>query len=175
MPQDGSLSGVFAGVLWALFGIATVTDLMRGKIYNTLTFSFLVAGFGARLYISGWGGGREALFSFFISFLLYFPLWRLKVLAAGDVKLLMAASPWLATPELIRLAVLSILVGAVVGLVVRLEKSFRQRNIKTESAAPKLLRMPFAPAFLCAFILMQIAQMNHTGVAGRFLGSITPW
>ncbi len=160
MPHDGSMSGLFAGVLWALFGIATVTDLMRGKIYNTLTFSFLLAGVGTRLLAEGWVGGREAMLSLTIATALYFPLWRLRVFTAGDVKLLMAASPWLAVPNLIRLALLTILVGAAVGLIVKLGITYREIQSQKKTNY-QFLKMPFAPAFFCAFVLMQIAELTH--------------
>lgn len=179
MTYDGSLNSVFTGALWALFGIATLTDLARGKIYNWLTFSFFLAGAGARLFLEGGGGAQSILSSFLLSLALYFPLWRLQVLAAGDVKLLMAASPWLPAPELARLAILSIVIGALVGLVVRLEKAWRlRRNPSPTPASRKFMRMPYAPAFLVAFILMQIAQLEASPgaeVAKRFLGSVTPW
>ncbi len=167
MPQDGFLTGGIEGVLWALFGIATITDLLKGKIYNTLTFSFLVAGFCARLVSQGAVGGQSAFLSLLCAFALYFPLWHLKVLAAGDVKLLMAASPWLSVPETVRLAMLSILFGAAVGLFLRLRMNLKDEEPEFKAApytgTKKLLKMPFAPAFFCAFIMMQIATMKHWG------------
>jgi len=167
MAQDGFLTGGIEGVLWALFGIATITDLLRGKIYNTLTLSFLVAGFAARIISQGAAGGQSAFLSLLVAFALFFPLWHLKVLAAGDVKLLMAASPWLSVPETVRLAMLSILFGAAVGLVVRLRMNLKN-EVAEQKAVPytgtkRLLKMPFAPAFFCAFTLMQIAYLQHWG------------
>jgi len=155
--MDGFLNDTIQGVLWALFGIATVTDLLKGKIYNTLTFSFLVAGLCARVFSQGAAGGQQACLSLLVAFALYFPLWRLKVLAAGDVKLLLAAAPWLSYPQTIRLAFLTILVGAAVGGVIRGIRAIREKDNKT------LMRMPLAPAFFCAFVLMQIAVMKHWG------------
>jgi Flp pilus assembly protein protease CpaA len=160
MPHDGSMSSLFAGVLFALFGIATVTDLLKGKIYNTLTLSFLVAGLGTRLFAEGWAGGQVAFTSFLIATALYFPLWRLRVFTAGDVKLLMAASPWLAVPDLVRLALLTILVGALVGLVIKFQIHLREEKTKPKKKK-QLLKMPLAPAFFCAFVLMQIAELSH--------------
>ncbi len=159
MAQDGFLTEGIEGVLWALFGVATITDLLRGKIYNSLTFSFLVAGLAARIISQGATGGQSAFLSLLAAFALYFPLWRLKVLAAGDVKLLMAASVWLSVPETVRLAMLSILIGAAVGLFLRL-------SLKDSTPYPgtkKLLKMPFAPAIFCAFVMMQIAYLKHWG------------
>ena len=162
------MTGGIEGVLWALFGIATITDLLRGKIYNTLTLSFLVAGFAARIISQGAAGGQSAFLSLLVAFALYFPLWRMKVLAAGDVKLLMAASVWLSVPETVRLAMLSILFGAAVGLILRARLSWKNEAPELKTTAPytgtkRLLKMPFAPAFFCAFAMMQIASLKHWG------------
>jgi len=167
MAQDGFLTSGIEGVLWALFGIATITDLLRGKIYNTLTFSFLVAGLVARIISQGAIGGQSAGLSLLIAFALYFPLWRLQVLAAGDVKLLMAASVWLSVPETIRLAMLSILFGAAVGLFLRVRMNLKGEEPELKATpytgTKRLLKMPFAPAFFCAFVFMQIAVLKHWG------------
>jgi len=67
----------------------------------------------------------------------------------------------------LQLAVSSIVIGALVGLLVLVQKSGLMRSIEDVRAhahfspnpSAKSHRMPFAPAFLCAFFILKIFEM----------------
>lgn len=149
------MSGGFEIALWILLIVATATDLLWGKIYNSVTFPFLVAGIVSRGIFEGIPSASAATLSVAVAFVLFFPFYALKVFAAGDVKLLMAIGAWTDTAFVLRLAALSILVGACVGVFVLI----KQKGFKKGGT-----RMPFAPAFLCGCFLLKIFQMKGWNV-----------
>jgi prepilin peptidase CpaA len=160
------MAGGYELALWALLVCASVTDLLWKKIPNRLTFSFLAAGLLCRFCLEGRHGGQEALLSLAVAFALFFPLWLLNAFKAGDVKLLMAAAPWIPVKTTILLALAAIVVGAIVGIVVLLRHhgvrgsllSLRN-HLRSRSTPTSSVRMPFAPAFLCAFCFVRIAEI----------------
>ncbi len=158
------MSGGYEIALWILLVLATLTDLRWGKIFNALTFPYFFAGLVCRLVAGGFFGLGEGLVSIGIAILLYFPLYYLKALAAADVKMLMAIAPWVQPRVVVQLAVVSILFGAVVGLMVLIRQAGLKGGAKSvvdhmKNFVPKKShRMPFAPAFLCAFLVLKIAE-----------------
>lgn len=152
-------------VLWGLLSIATVTDLAWGKVPNALTFPAMVAGLSSRAYLHGWEGLVAAVMGTFAAFVLFFPFYYFRIFGAGDVKLLMAVGACSDTAFVLRLAMPAIFFGAAVGVVVLLQKrggvgaltSLRD-HLRPKGAGPISARMPFAPAFFCAAIWLQIAK-----------------
>lgn len=146
------MSGGYEIVLWGLLIVASVTDLLWGKIYNHFTLTAIAAGVFARLYLGGIPSVTESLIGTAVAFILFFPLYYFKVFAAGDVKLLMAIGTWSNYQLVIRLSLIAIQFGALVGLLVVL------KNQRTEKK--QLTRMPFGPAFLCSFLFLKIAEFK---------------
>ena len=145
------MHGGFEIVLWVLLAVASVTDLIWGKIHNLLTFSFLTAGVVCRLMYAGGTPALYALFAAAVAFVVFFPLYYFKVLAAGDVKLMMAVGAWTDWKFMLELGAVSIVVGAAVGVIVKV----LQKDFKWGATT-----MPFAPAFLCAFFIMKISEIK---------------
>jgi len=168
LPDMGYvMSGGYDIALWILLVLATLTDLRWGKIFNALTFPYFFAGLVFCFFrggLDGNGGVGEGFVAVGIAILLYFPLYFFKTLAAGDVKLLMAIAPWVGPKVVINIAAISILFGALVGITVLvrtvgLRGSAQSLKTHIKSLAPmKSHRMPFAPAFLCAFLFLKIAE-----------------
>ncbi len=98
--------------------VAGLIDLRTRRIPNWLAAAGLVAGFAARYYAEGAPGLLSAGEGMGLAVLIYFPLWLLRGMGAGDVKL-MAALGAIAGPLhwfLIFLA--SSILGAVAALFV---------------------------------------------------------
>jgi prepilin peptidase CpaA len=156
--------GGFEIALWLLLVIATITDLRWGKIFNATTFPFLVLGLGARAYTGGSPAFLESLGAVGVAFILLFPLYMLKALSAADVKLLMAVGAWTNYKVVLQLAMASILFGALVGLVILIRQAGLKGGAKSlrEHLRARVVtsghRMPFAPAFLCGFMFLKIAE-----------------
>ena len=163
------MSGGYDLALWGLLIAASITDLVWGKIYNVLTLSSIAAGILFRLCTGPTSSVTAALIAVACAFAFFFPLYLIKALAAADVKLLMAVGAWSDFKFVLHMAVLSIFMGALVGLVVILKKRglknsaiavASQLDLKHKERAVKPIRMPFGPAFLCSFIFLRIAELK---------------
>lgn len=156
--------GGYEIALWALLVIATITDLRWGKIFNATTLPFFFLGIGLRFFHSGVDAGVQSLQAIAVAFALFFPLYYWKTLAAGDVKLLMAIGSWTDPKIVIQLAAVSVVFGALVGILVLVRSlgvkgSAQSVREHTKLVAPaRSTRIPFAPAFLCAFMILKIAE-----------------
>lgn len=142
----------FELVLWILLLVATATDLLWGKVFNSVTLPFIVLGVVCRGVFVGLPAAYTALTAIAVAFIIFFPLYALKVFAAGDVKLLMAIGAWTDTAFIVRLGALAVLVGAFAGVLVLIQQKGFKKAERT--------RMPFAPAFLCACFLLKIFEMK---------------
>ena len=161
------MSGGYEYILWVLLLVATVTDLLWGKVFNALTFSFLISGVILRFIQFGADTAGTGLIAVGVAFLVGFPLWQLKAFAAGDVKLLMAFGAWTNWTMVLQLGAFAVIVGSIVGSFIL----WRTKGVKgglqslaahtKTSGEKKGIRIPFAPAFLCGFMVLQVAEMQQ--------------
>lgn len=163
----GALFSNWDGLVWLLLFLATVTDLRSGKIPNLLTFSFLGVGIFLKFFFEGgFSSLGEGLLSVLLAFALFFPLYFAGIMAAGDVKLLMAAGIWLNTSQVLKLAGATVVIGAIVGFLVMLQQRGIKSSIQNLShhlqahKKKNSTRMPLAPAFFCAFCFLKISEIQ---------------
>jgi prepilin peptidase CpaA len=112
-----STSQIFVG---ALLIVACISDLRTRRIPNALTFSAIAAalafhGFTGGPSVAGWslaGCGLGAL--------LFLPLFALRGMGAGDVKLLAAVGAWLGPSQVATAALVTSIAGGVIALAVAL-------------------------------------------------------
>jgi Flp pilus assembly protein protease CpaA len=100
--------------------IATLTDLLFGKIYNWITIPTAVGGILASYYFLGWPGVGQALLGLSCGILLYGWLFGLRVIGGGDVKLLMAFGAWASPEYTLEVALLGIVIGGAFAFVILL-------------------------------------------------------
>lgn len=155
------------GGVWLLLIFASVTDLRSGKIPNKLTFSFLAFGLIFRFFFQeGIPSLGSGLLSILTAFALFFPLYFAGIMAAGDVKLLMAIGAWVPTSDIFKLAGFTIVIGALVGLFQMFLKMGAKSSFKSLLAHLQAhekkhsTRMPLAPAFFCAFCFLKISEIQ---------------
>lgn len=154
--------------LLSLLLVATATDLLWGKIYNWLTFPFLLTGLVTRFAFQGVDAGLEGLLAVGVALALFFPLYAVQAVAAGDAKLLMAMGAWSNAKTVFEVAVVSILVGAFVGLITLVQKKgirgsakSLSENFRAATPTATAVKMAFGPAFFCAYLIVTVAQMRH--------------
>ncbi len=70
--------------------IAAVTDIRARIIPNWLVVTGLVAGFGLNTILYGWQGLGSSALGFGLALLIYVPLFVLRAMGGGDVKLMAA-------------------------------------------------------------------------------------
>lgn len=159
----------FAGVAISLLAlIAVATDLLRGKIYNWLTFTGFLTGLAYQLSTQGLAGGGQAILGALVALVLFGWMFWLGFMGGGDVKLLMAFGIWGGVHYAEEVAFLAIFLGgffAILALAVqgRLVDFLRKlygfllsilvRDL--EVAFPKInrkLTMPFGVPLACAAV-----------------------
>lgn len=138
--------------LLLLLALAVTGDLREHRIPNWLSLGGVAVAVGLHSVIRGADGAADALQGAAVGGLLLLPLWLLRGLAAGDVKLLAAVGAHLG-PALAALAGLATLIaGGLIALLVVLRRRYRQSPgsasgaavaADTESAARTF---PYAPA-----------------------------
>lgn len=95
------LSNLHPGIVAALTVItlvAAVTDIRSRRIPNWLVVAGVAAGFVLNIALGGWAGLKAAALGFGLALLIYVPLFLLRAMGGGDVKL-MAAVGCLAGPH----------------------------------------------------------------------------
>lgn len=114
-------------LLLAVLLVALVTDLWKRKIYNTLVLVGLLAGLTLNLYAMGLEGGLFWLKGSLMALLLFLPLYVMRGMAAGDVKLMMVVGGILGLPLIINVMLYVYIAGGALALLIVL---FRKQGLK---------------------------------------------
>ena len=114
---SGSVIAMGGGVIFsALLGWACVSDLRTRRIPNRLVAVLAIGGLLFSLFAQR-GGVPSAVAGLLVGFALWFPVYVLGALGAGDVKLFAAAAAWLGPRGAIEAAVLAAVAGGVLAVV----------------------------------------------------------
>ena len=119
-----------AAALLALLAAATAIDVRTRRIPNALVAGGMLMGLaihaiapsGEGLYASPWGsiGVVQSLLGLGAGLAVFLPLYVLRALGAGDVKLLAMVGAWLGPQLLLGAALLTLLAGGAMALTVML-------------------------------------------------------
>jgi prepilin peptidase CpaA len=106
------------GVLFALLIVAAVSDYRTYRIPNWLTFGGIAFGllYSIAAPASWHTGFLWALQGLLVGFLIMLPLYALKAMGAGDVKLMAMAGTFLGAPDTFYAALCTFIVGGVAAL-----------------------------------------------------------
>jgi len=102
-------------------GVALVAvgwDVTTRRIPNALTFGAALAAFVAHAHVGGWNGAGLAAVGWTAGIALFFPVFALGGMGAGDVKLLGAVGAWLGPVAAVWVALYSGIAGGLLGLLV---------------------------------------------------------
>jgi prepilin peptidase CpaA len=108
----------------ALVGLACISDVRTRRIPNWLTLS---AAGGALLFHLITGGPTAVSWSlagWLVGAVLFFPIFALRGMGAGDVKLLAAVGAWLGPGQVALVALLTSIAGGVMGVAVALTHGY---------------------------------------------------
>ena len=107
---------------------AVFTDLYKDKIYNVWVIPGMLTGF---IYAAGKGPGNllNALLSIVVALLLLIPVYLIKGIAAGDVKLFLAIAPFLSMQELYSCILFSFLIAGAISIGILLIKKNKQKTM----------------------------------------------
>ena len=117
---------LFVGTLLAL---ACVTDLRTRRIPNVLTLSAVAGAVLFHLATGGWQAAGWSIVGLFVGALLFLPMFALRGMGAGDVKLLAAVGAWLGPGQVAIVALATSLVGGVMAVVVALAYGYLRKAL----------------------------------------------
>ena len=109
-------AAALASVVSAL--AACLTDLRERRIPNVLTLSSAAAALVYHSYTSGLTGFALAAAGWFLGALLFLPIFALRGIGGGDVKLLAAIGAWLGPSLVIWVALWAAVAGGVFALAI---------------------------------------------------------
>ncbi len=146
---------------------AAATDVRRREIPNWLTVSGIAAGFLIHTSLYGWRGLKFAALGFGLAALAFLPLFVMRWLGGGDVKLMAAVAALAGAENLIVVFLLDALLGGVAALGVilargRLWKTLRNiprmfakdRSPELEAGNEKSVGLPRAVTIAAASLIL---------------------
>jgi len=110
--------------------VACICDLRSRRIPNVLTFGAALLALAAHLLFGGTAGVAVGAEGWLLGLALFFPMFALGGLGAGDVKLLGAFGAWLGPSSIVFVAFYSTLVGGVIALIVALRNRYLARALR---------------------------------------------
>jgi prepilin peptidase CpaA len=116
-------------IILAVAVAAVASDLRTRRIPNLLTFG---AAIGALVYgavMAGSDGFSQAALGWFLAALLFFPIFALRGMGAGDVKLLAALGAWLGPADAVYLAIFASMAGGLMAFVVALSHGYLRQAL----------------------------------------------
>src|ERR1700693_5394870 len=113
---------IFQIVLVLLVAIAAVYDIRFRRIPNWLVLTGLGLGVGLNTFLFEWRGARSSLLGIGLAFLIYFPLYLLRGMGAGDVKLMAAIGAIVGAANWLGIFIITALLGGVVAMILLLAR-----------------------------------------------------
>ena len=114
----------------ALASVACICDLRTRRIPNVLTFSAIVCGLLFHVVTGGFSAGGWSLAGCLLGAALFMPMFVLRGMGAGDVKLLAAVGAWLGPSQVAIVALAASLTGGVVAVAVALGHGYLRTAIR---------------------------------------------
>ena len=111
------MSEILKAILVVLVLAAGVYDLRYRRIPNWLNLSGLILGFGLNVYLTSLSGLSGACLGFFCALAVYVPLYLLRGMGAGDVKLMAAIGAIAGPHNWLLIFAATAIAGGVIGLV----------------------------------------------------------
>lgn len=134
-------------LLAALMIVAAIWDLRHRKIPNWLTGVGFVTGLMAQIALGGSAGLLSALKGVALALLVYVPLYALRGVGGGDLKLMAAAGAIAGPKNWLLIFVTTALLGGVCAIVLALSRGMLGRTMRNTGrilAALVCLRAPYA-------------------------------
>ena len=109
-------------ILIAVVAVAAFYDIRYRRIPNWLVVAGLLLGIGLNSFLFEWQGLVFALKGLGFAFLIYFPLYLLRGMGAGDVKLMAAVGSIVGWRDWLGIFILTALLGGVVAIALLLSR-----------------------------------------------------
>jgi prepilin peptidase CpaA len=115
-------------ILLLTVGVAAIYDLRYRRIPNWVVLIGLLLGIGVNTFLFQWAGLQRSLIGAAVGFLIYFPLYLLRGMGAGDVKLMAAVGAIVGWADWIGIFFLTALVGGLAAIALLASRSQLRRG-----------------------------------------------
>ncbi|TCZ81013.1 prepilin peptidase [Paenibacillus albiflavus] len=105
-------------MLGAYIIYASVTDIRKSLIPNYLTVNACLAGLMLHTYLNGWDGLYQSFIGLLIGFGLMLPLYLVRAVGAGDVKLFAGIGALTGSSFVINSMIYSLLCAGLIGIAI---------------------------------------------------------
>jgi prepilin peptidase CpaA len=112
-----------------IIAAASVSDLRRGRIPNTLTLGSAAVALLLQTAVGGLAGLAWGLGGWAAGIVLFAPLYAVRGMGAGDVKLLAAIGSWLGPVGALWTALYGAMAGGVLALVVAASRGYARKAL----------------------------------------------
>ena len=117
-------------VVIAIVALACVTDLRTRRIPNALTFGAAIGALLFHGFSAGFGGVGNSAAGWGLGAALFLPMFALRGMGAGDVKLLAAVGAWLGPWPVVSVALITAVAGGIAGIAVSLVHGYLRTALK---------------------------------------------
>ena len=114
----------------ALLTLASISDLRTRRIPNALTLPAIAAALLFHVVTGGFTAAGWSLAGCLLGALLFFPMFALRGMGAGDVKLLAAVGAWLGPGQAAMVALAASLVGGGIAILVALSTGYLRTAVR---------------------------------------------
>jgi len=116
------MSYLQAGVLLALLAAAAWVDARNSRIPNVLVFSGAALGMAMSTLLPDGQGGLDSVEGLVVGLLLLLPLYLLRAMCAGDVKLMAMVGAFLGPVDVLGAAMATFMLGGAMAVLLALKK-----------------------------------------------------
>ena len=163
---------VAEGVAVGIALLACLYDVSTSRIPNKLTFTTAALAILFHLFAPAGGGWSHAVLGLVVGLLVFFPMFALGAMGAGDVKLMAAVGAWIGAIPILKVALYGSLAGGVLAVAIALRSGYLKKaftNVKmllmfwwVEGIKPfpaltlestESLRLPYAVAIAAGLVV----------------------
>jgi prepilin peptidase CpaA len=116
-------------VLLLVVVTGAVFDARYRRIPNWLVLTGLVLGIGLNTFLFEWRGLRLSLLGLGLAFLIYFPLYLLRGMGAGDVKLMASIGSMVGAANWFAIFIITAVLGGIAALALLLSRNQLRRGL----------------------------------------------
>lgn len=103
---------------------ACVTDIRTRRVPNVLTFGAAVGALTWHSVTGGWSGAGFSVGGWLVGLILFLPLYALRGMGAGDIKLLAAFGAWVGPLTVLWTALYASIAGGMLAVIVALSAGY---------------------------------------------------
>jgi prepilin peptidase CpaA len=121
--------GIAEGIAVVIASVACLYDVSTSRIPNKLTFTTAALAILFHVFAPSGAGFSHAALGLLVGLVVFFPLFALGAMGAGDVKLMAAVGAWIGAPSIVHVALYGSIAGGVLAVIVALRRQYLKQAL----------------------------------------------